>query len=182
MLLLRIHNSKVPVNIHRYSLRFRITVTDGYVVDQYLHYLAGEIFHIQIPRNQFFPAVTGGESLRYPSQILSQVLQMLFHAVLVRKKVRGHSGKFLVSQPSFGFVQIQVFDALRVLRDSFFVYCDITLKPFFFIGEIVRKIIFLVSIVVLCSAVLIIIDTYMFKPVREREEFNKNIMQLNMSL
>ena len=46
------------------------------------------------------------------------------------------------------------------------------------VGEIVRKIVFLVSIVVLCAAVLIIIDTYMFKPVREREEFNKNIMQL----
>lgn len=46
------------------------------------------------------------------------------------------------------------------------------------IGEIVRKIIFLASIVVLCAAVLIIIDTYMFKPARERDEFNKNIMQL----
>ena len=36
------------------------------------------------------------------------------------------------------------------------------------VGEIIRKIVFLVSIVALCVAVLIIIDKYMFEPERQR--------------
>lgn len=46
------------------------------------------------------------------------------------------------------------------------------------IGEMIRKIVFLVSIVALCAAVLIIIDTYLFKPKREGAEYRSSILQL----
>ena len=46
------------------------------------------------------------------------------------------------------------------------------------IGEIIRKIVFLVSIIALCVAVLIIIDTYLFKPKRESAEYRSSILQL----
>ena len=46
------------------------------------------------------------------------------------------------------------------------------------VGEIIRKIVFLVSIVALCVAVLIIIDKYMFEPERQRKEYQSSILQL----
>lgn len=46
------------------------------------------------------------------------------------------------------------------------------------IGEIIRKIVFLISIIALCVAVLIIIDTYLFKPKRESAEYRSSILQL----
>lgn len=46
------------------------------------------------------------------------------------------------------------------------------------VGEIIRKIVFLVSIVALCAAVLIIIDKYMFEPERQRNEYQSSILQL----
>lgn len=46
------------------------------------------------------------------------------------------------------------------------------------IGEVIRKIVFLVSIVALCVAVLIIIDTYLFKPKRESADYQSSILQL----
>lgn len=46
------------------------------------------------------------------------------------------------------------------------------------VGEIIRKIVFLVSIVALCVAVLIIIDKYMFEPERQRNEYQSSILQL----
>ena len=45
-------------------------------------------------------------------------------------------------------------------------------------GEIIRKIVFLISIVALCVACLIIIDTYLFKPQREGAEYRSSILSL----
>lgn len=47
------------------------------------------------------------------------------------------------------------------------------------IGEIVRKIVFLVSIIALCVAVVIIIDKYLFEPVRVKEQSDKIIIELS---
>ena len=46
------------------------------------------------------------------------------------------------------------------------------------VGEIIRKIVFLVSIIALCVAVVIIADTYIFKPVRDKVEYDSNILEL----
>lgn len=45
-------------------------------------------------------------------------------------------------------------------------------------GEIIRKLVFLVSIIALCVTAVIIIDTYLFKPKREQESYRSNILQL----
>ena len=47
------------------------------------------------------------------------------------------------------------------------------------IGEIIRKIVFLVSVIALCVAALIIIDKYLFEPVRVKEDSDKIIIELS---
>ena len=43
------------------------------------------------------------------------------------------------------------------------------------VGEIIRKIVFLISIAALCVAVVIIVDTYVLKPQQDKVEYDKNI-------
>lgn len=45
-------------------------------------------------------------------------------------------------------------------------------------GEVIRKIIFLASIVLLCVTFIIIVDTYIFAPQRVKEEYKSNLLQL----
>ncbi len=46
------------------------------------------------------------------------------------------------------------------------------------VGEVIRKVVFLASIILLCVAVVIIADTYIFKPVRDKEDYKSNILEL----
>ena len=46
------------------------------------------------------------------------------------------------------------------------------------VGEIIRKIVFLASIIALCVAVLVIADTYLFRPQRTIEEYQSGILEL----
>ncbi|MBR4306323.1 MAG: class B sortase [Ruminiclostridium sp.] len=46
------------------------------------------------------------------------------------------------------------------------------------VGEVIRKLVFAVSIVVLCYAIVIIADMYVFKPQRDKQEYQNNILEL----
>lgn len=46
------------------------------------------------------------------------------------------------------------------------------------VGEIIRKVVFLVSIVALCVTFIIIIDTYVFAPQRVQDEFRTQLLEL----